>query len=163
MHATSSVAISSVATAATRWMTSIDVQPAHPPSGDGGYLENACYLLCSHFLCSHRGHAVDDFERSPTRSSTIWRWWLHRMHATSSVAISSVATAATRWMASNDVQPAHPPSGDGGYLENACHLFCSHFLCSHRSHAVDGFERSPTRSSTIWRWWLPRKCMPPLL
>jgi hypothetical protein len=31
--------------------------------------------------------------------------------------VSLVATAATRWMATFDLQPDHPPSGDGGYEE----------------------------------------------
>ncbi|MFY7967628.1 MAG: hypothetical protein ACOVNV_00985 [Pirellulaceae bacterium] len=99
-----------------------------------------CFLRFATTSGSHRGHAVDVFDRrrcqiihhlamvatglwwrsamdAPAKSSTIWRWWL-RENVSYDLRQRLVATAATRWMSSIDVA---------------------------------------AKSSTIWRWWL-RDC-----
>ena len=87
-----------------------------------------------------------------------WRRWSHPRAI-------SIASATTRWLAAIDLHSDHPPSGDGGYRKiedvrsdqeaKACVDTLSVALIdSQRHHAVVGCDRSPLRSSTIWRWWL---------
>ena len=85
-----------------------------------------------------------------------WRRWSHPRAI-------SIASATTRWLAAIDLHSDHPPSGDGGYRKiedvrsdqeaKACVDTLSVALIdSQRHHAVVGCDRSPLRSSTIWRW-----------
>ncbi len=76
---------SSIASATTRWLAAIDLLTDHPPSGDGGYR-----LGC---------------DRSPYRSSTIWRWWLQTGLHRSPYRSSTI----WRWIATNWVALATTP------------------------------------------------------